>query len=154
MASITALSLIGYDATSLAHLYFGSFSHSSLQILSSSQALSGSQVGWDIFRAFHRFSSPVSDGTLKDIQTLVQKPLLLCLGCVLRVIVLLSCWNAANTILHRRDGARFPPDVMLGIKGQRVESWFYQTRESCFSWSESPLGSFWQTTSGRSCAFY
>ena len=33
---ITALSLLGYDATSLTHLYLGSFSHSSLQILSSS----------------------------------------------------------------------------------------------------------------------
>ena len=33
LAVITALSLFGYDATSLAHLYLGSFSHSSLQIL-------------------------------------------------------------------------------------------------------------------------
>ena len=29
--------------------------------------------------------------------------------------------------------------------GQRVQSLFHQTRESCFSWSESPLGAFWQT---------
>ena len=36
----------------------------------------------------------------------------------------------------------------------RVQSWFHQTRESCFSWSESPLGVFWQTPSGLSCAFY
>ena len=38
--------------------------------------------------------------------------------------------------------------------GQRVQSLFHQTRESCFSWSESPLGAFWQTPSGVSCAFY
>ena len=26
--------------------------------------------------------------------------------------------------------------------GQRVQSWFHQTRESCFPWSEIPLGAF------------
>ena len=36
LAAITASSLLGCDATSLAHLYLGSFSYSSLQILSSS----------------------------------------------------------------------------------------------------------------------
>ena len=41
LAAITALSLVGYEATSLAHLYLGSFSHSSLQILSSSVRLDG-----------------------------------------------------------------------------------------------------------------
>uniref|UniRef100_A0A674C9W2 Capping protein regulator and myosin 1 linker 1 n=1 Tax=Salmo trutta TaxID=8032 RepID=A0A674C9W2_SALTR len=39
----TASSLLGSDATSLAHLYLGSFSHSSLQILSSSVRLDGEQ---------------------------------------------------------------------------------------------------------------
>uniref|UniRef100_A0A8C7I0R7 AVL9 cell migration associated n=1 Tax=Oncorhynchus kisutch TaxID=8019 RepID=A0A8C7I0R7_ONCKI len=34
--------------------------------------------------------------------------------------------------------------------GQTVQSWFHQTRESCFSWSESPLGAHWQTPSGLS----
>ena len=34
------------------------------------------------------------------------------------------------------------------------QSWFHQTRESCLSWSESPLGAFWQTPSRLSCAFY
>ena len=33
LAPITASNLLGYDITSLAHLYLGSFSHSSLQIL-------------------------------------------------------------------------------------------------------------------------
>jgi hypothetical protein len=57
-------------------------------------------------------------------------------------------------MLHHRDAARFPPDVTLGIQSQRVQSWFLQTRHSCFSWSESPLGAFWQTPGGLSCAFY
>uniref|UniRef100_A0A8C7SRI9 Mitochondrial Rho GTPase n=1 Tax=Oncorhynchus mykiss TaxID=8022 RepID=A0A8C7SRI9_ONCMY len=39
LAAITALIILGYDAASLAHLYLGSFSHSSLQILSSSVRL-------------------------------------------------------------------------------------------------------------------
>uniref|UniRef100_A0A0E9QNS2 Uncharacterized protein n=1 Tax=Anguilla anguilla TaxID=7936 RepID=A0A0E9QNS2_ANGAN len=37
---------------------------------------------------------------------------------------------------------------------QRVKSWFHQARESCFSWSERPLGALWQTPSGLSCAIY
>ena len=80
-------------------------------------------------------------GPLKDIQRLVPKPLLRCLGCVLRVIVLLEGdpsslsevlsaleWVFINDLsvlcslyfctpmLHRKDGARFPPDVKLGIQ--------------------------------------
>ena len=38
---ITALSHLGYDATSLAHMYLGRFSHSSLKIFSSSVRLDG-----------------------------------------------------------------------------------------------------------------
>ena len=41
LAGITASSLLGFDATSLAHLYLESFSHSSLQILSISVRLDG-----------------------------------------------------------------------------------------------------------------
>jgi hypothetical protein len=41
-------------------------------------------------------------------------------------------------MLHRWDGARFPPDVTLGIQAKEFNLGF--TRESCFSWSESPLG--------------
>ena len=40
LAAITPASLLGYDAISLAHLYLGSFSHSSLQILKLCQ------IGW------------------------------------------------------------------------------------------------------------
>ena len=72
---------------------------------------------------------------LKDIQRLVPKPLLCCLGCVHRVIVLL-------------EGDPLPqPEVLSALKQVFVE-------ESWYSWSESPLGAFWQTPSGLSCAFY
>uniref|UniRef100_A0AAZ3S5Y3 Anoctamin n=1 Tax=Oncorhynchus tshawytscha TaxID=74940 RepID=A0AAZ3S5Y3_ONCTS len=60
-------------------------------------------------------------GSLKDIQRLVPKPLLCCLGCVLKVVVLLETspqHDAATAMLHRRDGARFPPYVTLGIQAK------------------------------------
>ena len=38
--------------------------------------------------------------------------------------------------------------------GQTVESWFHQTRESCFSQSASPLGAFLQTPIGLSFVFH
>lgn len=37
---------------------------------------------------------------------------------------------------------------------QRVQSWLHQTREFCFSWSESHLGAYWQILSGLSCIFH
>jgi hypothetical protein len=43
--------VFGYDATSLAHLHLGSFSHSSLQILSSSVRLNGEHSCTAIFRS-------------------------------------------------------------------------------------------------------
>jgi hypothetical protein len=46
LAAITASSHLEYDATSLAHLYLESFSHSSFQILSSSVRLDGERR-WD-----------------------------------------------------------------------------------------------------------
>ena len=52
-------------------------------------------------------------------------------------------------MLHRRDVAKFPPDVSLDIQAKEFNLCFiYRTRESCFSWSEIPLGAFWQTPSG------
>ena len=80
--------LLRYEVTSLAHLYLGSFSHCSLQILSSSVRLhsnfevSPKLLGWIHVRVL---AEP-----LKDIQRLVPKPLR-CLGSVLRVVVLLDC---------------------------------------------------------------
>jgi hypothetical protein len=38
-----------------------------------------------------------------------------------------------SMMLQHRDGARFPPDVMLGIQAKELN----QTRESCFSWTEA-----------------
>ena len=54
LAAIIALSLLGYDATSLAHLYLGDFSRSSLQILSSSVRLDGEFCCTAIFRSLQR----------------------------------------------------------------------------------------------------
>uniref|UniRef100_A0A8C8MHB0 Ectonucleoside triphosphate diphosphohydrolase 4 n=1 Tax=Oncorhynchus tshawytscha TaxID=74940 RepID=A0A8C8MHB0_ONCTS len=53
LAVITALSLLGYDATSLAHLYLGSFSNSSLQILSSSVRLDGEDIQQESLKGVH-----------------------------------------------------------------------------------------------------
>ena len=60
LAALTTSSLLGHDATSLAHLYLGSFSHSSLQILSSSVRLDGKHRCIAIFRSLQRYSSPDS----------------------------------------------------------------------------------------------
>ena len=87
LAANTASSIFGCDATSLAHLYLGSFSPSSLQILD------GERRRTAIFRSPEMFDwvqVQALAGTLKDIQRRVPKPLLHCLGCVLRVIVLLE----------------------------------------------------------------
>ena len=89
LAAITASSLLGYDATSLVHLYLGIFSHSSLQILSSSIRWMHSyfQVSPEMF---DRVQVQALAGPLNDIQRLVPKPLLHCLICVLRDVVLLE----------------------------------------------------------------
>ena len=91
MAAIIASSPLGYDATSLAHLYLGSFSHSSLQILSSSVRLDGERRYFQASpEMFNRVQVRALAGKLKGIQRLVPKPLLCCLGCMLRVVVLLE----------------------------------------------------------------
>ena len=54
LAAITAYSLLGYEATSLVHLYLGSFSHSSRQILSSSVRLDGNRHCTAIFWSLQR----------------------------------------------------------------------------------------------------
>jgi hypothetical protein len=74
-----------YDATSLAHLYLGSFSHA--------DAMKLCQVGWGkLLLSFFQVSPELIDwvGPLKDIQGLVPKPHIRCIGCVLRVVVLLE----------------------------------------------------------------
>ena len=105
----------------------------------------------------------------KDIQTLVLKPLLCWLGCVLRVVVLLegepspqsevlstqgqvfikdlSVLCSINLCLavpaaeNRRDGARFPPDVTLGIQAKEFNLGFISP-ENLISDGLSPLGAF------------
>ena len=91
---ITALSLLGIDGTSLAHLYLGSFYHSSLQILSTSVRLDGERRCTTIFRSLQILCDWVQVRAvarpLKDIQRLVPKPLLHRLCSMLRVIVMLE----------------------------------------------------------------
>ena len=76
---------------------------------------------------FDRVQVLALTGPLKDIQRLVPKPLLHCLGSVLRVVVLLEgepSPYAATTMLHRRDGASFPPDVKLDIQTKELHFGF------------------------------
>ena len=105
LAEIRAWTL---DATSLAHLYLRSFSHSSLQMLC--------QVGWGVLvHSYFQVSPEMFDrvqvwaltGPLKDIQRLVPKPLLHCFGCVLRVVVLLERWTFAPVWGPERSGTGF-----------------------------------------------
>ena len=86
-------SLLGYDATSLAHTYLGSFSHPPLQILSSSVRLDGEPFCTAIFRSLQRCSIGFKSGLwLGHSRTFryFSLPLLHRLGCVLRVVVLLD----------------------------------------------------------------
>ena len=77
MAVITALSLLGYDE------------------LGTPILLKLCQVGWGVSlhsyfqvspEMFDRVQVRALDGALKDIQRLVRKPLLHCLGCLLSVV--------------------------------------------------------------------
>ena len=58
------------------------------------------QVGWGVslhnyfqvsLEMFYHVQVPALAGSLKDIQRLVPKPLLCCLGCVFRIVVPLEC---------------------------------------------------------------
>ena len=109
MAAITALSLLGHDATSFAHLDLGIFCCSSLQILSSSVRLDG-VCQWTHFLRSPEMLNWVEvralAGPIKDIHTqeVVPKPLLHGLGCVLWVIVLLEGEPSAQSeVLNALD---------------------------------------------------
>uniref|UniRef100_A0A4W5QLF4 Cell division cycle 14A n=1 Tax=Hucho hucho TaxID=62062 RepID=A0A4W5QLF4_9TELE len=89
LAAITALSRLGYDATSLAHLYLGSFSHSSPGLLKLCQ------VGWGpSLRSYFQVSRDVRSGsslghsrTFRDLSRSHSCiALAMCLGS-------LSCWK-------------------------------------------------------------
>ena len=60
--------------------------------------------------------------------------------------------DAVTTMLHRKDGARFPPDLTLGIQAKEFHLGFIRA-ENLVSHGLSPLGVFWLTPSGLSCAF-
>ena len=53
-------------------------------------------------------------GPLKELQRLVPKPLLRCLGCVLRVVVLLEGEPSPQSEVL----SRFPPDMTLGSQAK------------------------------------
>ena len=77
MTAITVLSNLRYDATSLAHLYLGSFYHSSLQILKLCQVGLGALLH-NCFQVSPEMLDRVQAHTLawplKDIQRLVPRP--------------------------------------------------------------------------------
>ena len=50
-------------------------------------------------------------------------------------------------MIHRRDGARFPLDVTLGIQDKEFNLGSVRP-ENLVSHGQSPLGAFWQTPSG------
>ena len=50
-------------------------------------------------------------------------------------------------MLHSRDGARFPPDMMLGIEAKEFNIVSVRP-ENLVSHGQSPLGVVWQTPSG------
>ena len=94
LAGITAYSLLVYDATSLAHLYLGSFSHSSLQILSSSARLDGechcTAISRSLQRWLIRFKSWLWLGHSRTCRDLSRSH-----SCVFMAVCLqsLSCWK-------------------------------------------------------------
>ena len=86
-------SLLGYDATSLAHLYLESFSHSSLQILSSSVRLDGERHCTAIFKSLQRsigFKSGLWQGHSRTFRDWSHSH-----SCVVLAVCLesLSCWK-------------------------------------------------------------
>ena len=146
------------------------------------------QAGWGLsFQPFHIHVSPemfdwvqvrALSGPLKDIHRVVPKPLLLCLCCLFRVIVLLEgepqAVSEALGALHEvfvkdisvlcsvqpslnpdqslsPSSAGFPPDVTLRIEAKQFSLGFYRTRVSCFSQSECPLRALSWTPDGLSC---
>ena len=86
--------LLGYDATSLTHLYLRSFFHSTLQILSSSVGLDGEHHCTAIFRSLQRCSIGLKSGLWLD-HSRTFRDLSLSHSCVVLAMCLgsLSCWK-------------------------------------------------------------
>ena len=113
---ITALSLLGYDATSLAPV-FGEF----LPFFSA-DPLKLCQVEWGVsLHSYFQVSPEMFDqvyartlaGPLKHIQRLVPKPLLCCLGCVLSVVVLLEGEPSSQSEVLRAREQVFIKDLSV-----------------------------------------
>jgi hypothetical protein len=112
-------------------------------------------------------------GHSKTFRDLFPKARLHCLDCVLRVFVLLAGEPShhskvlstleqafikdlsvlCSVHLSRMDDARFPPDVTLGFQAKGFNLGLIRP-ENLVSRGLSPLGTFWQTPSRLSCAFY
>uniref|UniRef100_A0A8C8LL39 C2H2-type domain-containing protein n=1 Tax=Oncorhynchus tshawytscha TaxID=74940 RepID=A0A8C8LL39_ONCTS len=96
---ITTLSLLGYDATSLAHLYLGSFSHFSLQILSYSVRLDGERRCTAIFRSLQRCSIGLKSGLWLG-HSRIFRDLSQSHSCVVLAVCLgPSCWGEGSSNL-------------------------------------------------------
>ena len=115
LAAITAYILLRHDATSLAHLYLGSFPHSSLQILSSFVKLDGEYRCTAIFRSLQicsiRFKSRLELGHSRTLRDLVANPLLRGLGSVLRVVVLLEGEPSPQSEVLSRFSSRISQNI-------------------------------------------
>lgn len=93
LVAITASSLFDYDATFLAFLVLGSFSHSSLQNLWNSIEFDGECNCTAIFRPLQKYSIGFKSGLWLGqlrIFRAVPNPLLCYDACVLKVVVLLE----------------------------------------------------------------
>ncbi len=118
LAPITASSLFVYDATSLAHLFLGSSSHSSLQDLSSSIRSDGERRCTAIFRSLQRCSIGFKSGLwLGHSRTFTE------LSCSHSFVILavclgsLSCWkmNLHPSLRSRALWSRFSSRMSLYI---------------------------------------
>ena len=106
LAAITAWSLLGYDATSLSHLYLECFSHF---LCRSSQALSG-WIGSNAVQLFSGLSRDVRSGSQLDSgwATRTFRDLSRSHSCVVFAVCLgsLSCWKV-NISPSLRSLSRF-----------------------------------------------
>ena len=122
--SVLCWSTFCIDTTSLAHLYLGSFTHSSLQILSSSVRLDAERCCTAIFRSLQRCSIGFKfELWLGHSKTFVPKPPLCCLGCVLRVILLLESEPSPQSVVLRTLEQVFIKDLCTLLFSSFPRSW-------------------------------
>ena len=69
-------------------------------------------------------------------------------------------WVVSQSLLlktsphHDATTTRLPPDVTLGIQAKEVNLGFIKPENHVLHGLRDPLGAFWQTPNGLSCAFY